>query len=198
MDKKELLNKMSKDLDELRNIAIDEIANDILKSKRAKAFYEKNKNKYDLIVYRYGKREADLIIEEYIKDILDEYYSKIETNVIKTNWIGEFKLLNLPYKRLSNFEIRNLYEKFEYSDIKILNPYKDHDKVLKLFSKIKDLIYLGISYDFNESFRYYFSSSKNETLYEFLIDDLENGYVLDSIRIKNNDYLIEDDEELIL
>ena len=198
MDKKELLNRMSKDLDELRNIAIDEIAEDILKSKRAKAFYEKNKNKYDLIVYRYGKREAHLIIEEYIKDILDDYYSKIETNVIKTNWIGEFKLLNLPYKRISNFEIRNLYEKFEYSDIKILNPYKDHDKVLKLFSKIKDLIYLGISYDFNESFRYYFISSSNETLYEFLIDDLENGYVLDSIRIKNNDYLIEDDEELIL
>lgn len=198
MDKKELLNRMSNDLDELRNIAIDEIANDILKSKRAKAFYEKNKNKYDLIVYRYGKREAHLIIEEYIKDILDDYYSKIETNVIKTNWIGEFKLLNLPYKRISNFEIRNLYKKFEYSDIKILNPYKDHDKVLKIFSKIKDLCYLGISYDFNESFRYYFISSNNETLYEFLIDDLENGYVLDSIRIKNNDYLIEDDEELIL
>lgn len=198
MDKKELLNRMSKDLDELRNIAIDEIANDILKSKRAKAFYEKNKNKYDLIVYRYGKREAHLIIEEYIKDILDDYYSKIETNVIKTNWIGEFKLLNLPYKRLSNFEIRNLYEKFEYSDIEILNPYKDHDKVLKIFSKIKNLSYLGISYDFNESFRYYFISSSNETLYEFLIDDLENGYVLDSIRIKNNDYLIEGDEELIL
>ncbi len=198
MEKIELLNRMSNDLDELRNIAIDEIANDILKSKRAKAFYKKNKNKYDLIVYRYGKREAELIIEEYIKDILDEYYSKIETNVIKTNWIGEFKLLNLPYKRLSNFEIRNLYEKFEYSDIKILNPYKDHDKVLKIFSTIKDLCYLGISYDFNESFRYYFITSNNETLYEFLIDDLENGYVLDSIRIKTNDYLIEDDEELIL
>ncbi len=198
MDKKELLNRMSNDLDELRNIAIDEIANDILKSKMAKAFYEKNKNKYDLIVYRYGKREADLIIEDYIKDMLDEYYSKIETNVKKCNWIGEFKLLNLPYKRLSNFEIRNLYEKFEYSNIQILNPYKDHDKVLKIFSTIKDLCYLGISYDFNESFRYYFISSSNETLYEFLIDDLENGYVLDSIRIKNNDYLIEDDEELIL
>ena len=50
---KPILKKVSNELEELRNLAIDEIVTKLLKSKKANEYYKLNNNKYDLIVNEY-------------------------------------------------------------------------------------------------------------------------------------------------
>ena len=192
---KPILKKVSNELEELRNLAIDEIVTKLLKSKKANEYYKLNNNKYDLIVKVYGSVEADAIIMEQIYVLLDDFYSEIplESSISKkSDWIGEFKLPELPNVRFSNEKHRELFNRFEYENLSTYEPYRDNDVFQSKLDMIIKTEYLGIYYEGGNFFSHFFMDDYG--LYEIVVESTYKGLCINSIIIRrDDDYLIEED-----
>lgn len=179
-----IVNEISHKLDELRVEVISEIAKKLIsKSKKIKNYYDKNKDYYDLLVYTYANAiDADAVIVDTIKDILEIYYlnhpmKNINTDIDK--WYGKFKLPKLPIIRLSSLQASDIYKEYRDMELTILESYKDDEEVELIFNKISNMKYLGMYHYKNYE---YFFVNWNE-LYVIGAEITKKGKILSSIEV---------------
>ena len=193
---KEVLDSISKELEQLRSIAIDEILNNLFKKKKkALEYYKRNKNKYEVISMVYGNDGADAVIMEEIYDLLDDYYCGMpleERTTKNISWIGRFKLPELPSIIFSGKKRRELIREFGYDDAKIYEPYRDEKDFGQVLDSLLKTKYLGIFYQGANYFSHNFL--EEEAFYEVVIQVTDRGYVIDSIIVRRkDDFFFEED-----
>ena len=183
-----ILKNVSKELEELRNLAIDEVSNKLLNVRKATDYKKLNQEKYDLIAYAYGKDEADQIIMEEIYELLDDFYSEmpLKTDMYRdVKWIGKFVLPKLPNIRFSNKKRRELIKQFGYENLSTYEPYRDESKFGQILDDILKTNYLGIYYQGSGYFSHYFMDDNG--LYEIVIENTLSGLCINCILIRRDD-----------
>jgi len=183
-----ILKNVSKELEELRNLAIDEVSNKLLNVRKATDYKKLNQEKYDLIAYAYGKDEADQIIMEEIYELLDDFYSEmpLKTDMYRdSKWIGKFVLPKLPNIRFSNKKRRELIKQFGYENSSTYEPYRDESKFGQILDDILKTNYLGIYYQGSGYFSHYFMDDNG--LYEIVVENTLSGLCINYIFIRRDD-----------
>ena len=183
-----ILKNVSKELEELRNLAIDEVSNKLLNVRKAIDYKKLNQEKYDLIAYAYGKDEADQIIMEEIYELLDDFYSEmpLKTDMYRdSKWIGKFVLPKLPNIRFSNKKRRELIKQFGYENSSTYEPYRDESKFGQILDDILKTNYLGIYYQGSGYFSHYFMDDNG--LYEIVVENTLSGLCINYIFIRRDD-----------
>ena len=183
-----ILKNVSKELEELRNLAIDEVSNKLLNVRKANDYKKLNQEKYDLIAYAYGKDEADQIIMEEIYELLDDFYSEmpLKTDMYRdSKWIGKFVLPKLPNIRFSNKKRRELIKQFGYENSSTYEPYRDESKFGQILDDILKTNYLGIYYQGSGYFSHYFMDDNG--LYEIVVENTLSGLCINYIFIRRDD-----------
>lgn len=183
-----ILKNVSKELEELRNLAIDEVSNKLLNVRKATDYKKLNQEKYDLIAYAYGKDEADQIIMEEIYELLDDFYSEmpLKTDMYRdAKWIGKFVLPKLPNIRFSNKKRRELIKQFGYENSSTYEPYRDESEFGQILDDILKTNYLGIYYQGSGYFSHYFMDDNG--LYEIVVEDMLSGLCINCIFIRRDD-----------
>jgi hypothetical protein len=176
-----IMENMKDSLNELRNEVIKVLALNLIdKSRRVRKFYEKQKDYYEVLKYRYhGSVEADFVINQEMVDLLDCFYSNSSPIEDNSNWIGKFKLPPLANKKISKMQMREFGEKYYNYKIQVYEPYRDEKKVQEIMDNIINFEYLGWYHKFNNIFGYYFSDEHNA--YEITIEITIKGKVLSQI-----------------